>query len=217
MHHVENQQFVNRVLAPGSRSYIALQTCPTIWMKCLIQTGRNPTCLCHLGSKLEQIPGETHLLAKCSCRKVPSGSDRWTRLPQSRRGLWIAETLNPVCFWRDLTTATEVTATTSHAAIATQAFSSWLWWRRACADLRWIVSFIRFVFAEDILWETLKVVACMMALVPELDLKQLWKWRIAKNFGTSSSRVGSGKCPAADRNYWKNFPKTWKNSGFLLR
>ena len=31
----------------------------------------------------------------------------------------------------------------------------WLWWRRACANLRWILSFIKVVFAEDVaLWET---------------------------------------------------------------
>ena len=48
-----------------------------------------------------------------------------------------------------------------------------------------------FVFADDVL-SRIKVVACMMALVPELFQIQLWNWRIAKRFGTSSSRVGYG-------------------------
>ena len=39
----------------------------------------------------------------------------------------------------------------------------------------------------------MKVVACRwMALIPELFQIHLWNWRIAKRFGTSCSRYGSG-------------------------
>ncbi len=47
----------------------------------------------------------------------------------------------------------------------------WLWWRRACANLRWILSFIRFVFAEDVaLWETGEI----LKLLKQLHVS--WRW-----------------------------------------
>lgn len=45
--------------------------------------------------------------------------------------------------------ATEAITTNDHAATATRASSSGLWWLRACADLRSVLNFIRLVFAED--------------------------------------------------------------------
>ena len=60
--------------------------------------------------------------------------------------------------------------------------------------------FNRLVFAEHVaLWETgeyfetFKVVACMMALVPFQFQIHLWNWEIARRFGTACCRDGSGK------------------------
>ena len=67
---------------------------------------------------------------------------------------------------------TEITTTNAQVAAATQAVSSCTWWRRACADVRWILSFIWLVFAQDgLLRETplwLEEYLHVMALVREL-------------------------------------------------
>ena len=96
-------------------------------------------------------------------------------MPPFRRNLalgMVKEALNSARFWRSHATVTEVTTKNAHAANATQGSSSCTWWRRACADLRWILSFIRLVSDQDgMLRETpvaRRVVACIMALVPEL-------------------------------------------------
>ena len=50
------------------------------------------------------------------------------------------EALNSAGVWRGLASVTEVITTDAHATTATEVFPSWRWWRRACANLRWILS-----------------------------------------------------------------------------
>ena len=67
---------------------------------------------------------------------------------------------------------------------------------------------------EKIYFETFKVVACMMALVPFQFQIHLWNWRIAKIFGTACSRDGSGNGRLRTETL-ENFSKFRKKSGIL--
>ena len=63
-------------------------------------------------------------------------------------------------------------------------------------------------------FETFKVVACRMALVPFQFQIHLWNWRIAKRFGTACSRDGSGNGRLRTETLGK-FSKFRKKSGIL--